>query len=60
MTCWQSSLQNDSWMSENISPEELLMEDVSALETAGAANAAETVSNNIMHGCDYEVVTTIM
>jgi hypothetical protein len=39
-------------------PEELLMEDVSALDTAGAANAAETVSNNILHGCDSEVVTT--
>jgi hypothetical protein len=58
MTCWQSSLQNDSWMIEAsasamaISPEELLMEEVSALVTAGAANRAETVSNDIMHGCD--------
>ncbi len=58
MTCWQSSLKNDSRMGDSsasamaFSPEELLMEDVSALETAGAANAAETVSNNIMHGCD--------
>ena len=39
---------------------ELLMKDVSALETAGAANGAETVSNNIMHGCDSEVVTPII
>ena len=39
-------------------PEELLMEEVSALDTAGAANRAETVSNDIMHGCDSEVVTT--
>ena len=30
-----------------ISPEELLMEDVSALETAGAADRAETVSNRM-------------
>ncbi len=30
-----------------ISPEELLMEEVSALVTAGAANRAETVSNDI-------------
>jgi hypothetical protein len=40
-----------------MSPEELLMEEVSALDTAGAANGAETVSNDIMHGCDLEVVT---
>jgi hypothetical protein len=58
MTCWQSSLQNDSCMSEPsaramaISPEELPMEEVSALVTAGTANGAETVSNSIMHGCD--------
>jgi hypothetical protein len=62
MTCWQSSLQNDSWMIEPsasamaMSPEELLMEEVSALVTAGTANGAETKSNHIpMHGC--EVVT---
>jgi hypothetical protein len=67
LTCWQSSLQNDSWMGEPSAsamaispPEALLMEEVSALVTAGAANAAETVSNDIMHGCDYEVVTTII
>ena len=37
-------------------PEELLMEEVSALVTAGAANGAETKSIHIpMHGC--EVVT---
>jgi hypothetical protein len=37
-------------------PEELLMEEVPALETAGAANGAETKSIHItMHGC--EVVT---
>jgi hypothetical protein len=41
-----------------ISPEELLMEEVSALDTTEAANGAETVSNDIMHGCDSEVVTT--
>ncbi len=35
-----------------MSPEELLMEEVSALDTAGAANGAETVSKDIMHGCD--------
>ena len=65
MTCWQSSLQNDSRMIEPSAsamaispPEELLMEEVSALDTAGAANRAETVSNDIMHGCDSEVVTT--
>ncbi len=58
MTCWQSSLKNDSRMGEPsasaiaFSPEELLMEEVSALVTAGAANGAETVSNNITHGCD--------
>jgi hypothetical protein len=38
-----------------ISPEELLMEEVSALDTAGAANGAGTVSNDNMHGCDSEV-----
>ena len=31
------------------------MEEVSALDTAGAANGAETVSNDIMHGCDSQV-----
>ena len=66
MTCWQSSLQNDSCMSEPsaramaISLEELPMEEVSALVTAGAANGAETVSNDIMHGWDSDVVTTII
>ena len=61
MTCWQSSLQNDSRMIEPsasamaLSPEELLMEEVSPLVTAGAANGAETVSNDIMHGCDSQV-----
>ncbi len=39
-----------------ISPEELLMEDVSALVTAWTANGAETKSiHSTMHGC--EVVT---
>ena len=58
MTCWQSSLKNDSRMGEPsasamaFSPEALLMEEVSAVVTAGAANGAETVSNDIMHGCD--------
>jgi hypothetical protein len=67
MTCWQSSLQNGSWRIEPSAsamaispPEELLMEEVSALVTAGAAIRAETVSNDIMHGCDSEVVTTII
>jgi ABC-type phosphate transport system ATPase subunit len=56
--------EDDSRMSEAsasamaMSPEELLMEEVSALDTAGAAKGEETVSNNIMHGCDLEVVTT--
>ncbi len=63
MTCWQSSLQNDSRMIEPSAsamaistPEELLMEEVSALVAAWTANGAETKSIHItMHGC--EVVT---
>jgi hypothetical protein len=39
-------------------PEELLMEEVSALETAGAANGAETKSIHItsMHGCELVTI----
>jgi hypothetical protein len=35
-----------------ISPDELLMEEVSALDTAGAAHGSETEPNHIVHGCE--------
>ena len=41
-------------------PEELLMEEVPALVTAGAANGAETESIHItMHGCEVDETKAI-